>query len=218
MEKETLSIPPLFRKQLVYWSEGSKCDEWQEGGGLMDEELVQHALKGDERAFEELHRRHVNDVYRYLYMEVANRQDAEELLQDVFVKMVRNLAGFSRKSSFRTWLFAIVRNAVIDYYRGRNRRDKEEVTEDDTLERMAPNTSSAEQEATRREKLESVSDAFNELPEKQQEILYLRFMEGFSLKETARITGKSVMAVKSLQKRAQEKMGEQVDEEVNVHV
>lgn len=184
----------------------------------MDEELVQHALKGDEQAFEELHRRHVNDVYRYLYMKVASREDAEELLQDVFIKMVRNLASFSGKSTFRTWLFSIVRNTVIDYYRRKNRRDKEEVAEDDTLERKSPSASSAEQEVTRREKLEYVSVAFNELPEKQREILFLRFMEGFSLKETARITGKSVMAVKSLQKRAQEKMSEQVDEEVNVHV
>lgn len=184
----------------------------------MDEELVQDALSGNERAFEELHDRHVNDVYRYLYMKIGNRQDAEELLQDVFVKMVRNLAGFSGKSRFRTWLFSIVRNTVIDYYRGQNLRKKEQVTKGEELERMTAENASAEQEAVRREKLDHVSDAFNRLPEAYQEILYLRFMEGFSLKETARITGKSVMAIKSLQKRAQQKIGEQVDEEVNIHV
>ncbi|ADH97645.1 RNA polymerase sigma factor [Salisediminibacterium selenitireducens] len=184
----------------------------------MDEELVKDALKGDERAFETLHARHADDVFRYVYMKVGNRQDAEELLQDVFVKMVRNLAGFSGKSTFRTWLFSIVRHTVIDYYRKKGRLQKEQPVENDLLEAVSDTTASAEEVASNREKRSHVSDAFNSLPEGHREILYLRFMEGFSLKETARITGKSVMAVKSLQKRAQAKMGEQVDEEVNIHV
>lgn len=87
-----------------------------------DEILVARARAGDEKAREELFRRHFGIAYRVARRQLGHDQDAMDAVQDGFLKAVRHLDGFDGRSGFRTWLLRIVTNAALDFGRKRRRR------------------------------------------------------------------------------------------------
>lgn len=88
-----------------------------------DEALLEQVSAGDRSALEELFRRYRMPAYRVAHRLLGNEADALDAVQDGFVKVLTNIAGFERRSSFKTWLIRIVSNAALDLGRQRGRRD-----------------------------------------------------------------------------------------------
>jgi RNA polymerase sigma-70 factor, ECF subfamily len=80
-----------------------------------DRELVAGYLKGDQTALELLIKRHLKPIYNFTYKYVGNTQDAEDTVQETFVKAWRNLKKFDQNKKFKTWIFAIAKNTAIDF-------------------------------------------------------------------------------------------------------
>ena len=84
---------------------------------LNDIELVNRALAGDALAFEHLVKRHYQSVYRLSYKWSGVKEDAEDIVQEVFVKLARKLKSFGQRSAFKTWLYRITINTAKDFMR-----------------------------------------------------------------------------------------------------
>jgi RNA polymerase sigma-70 factor (ECF subfamily) len=89
---------------------------------LTDEELLARHGRGDRAALEELFQRHRSAAYRVAYRRLGQEADALDAVQEGFIKALRHLDGFGRRSSFKTWLLRIVMNAALDLRRRRERR------------------------------------------------------------------------------------------------
>jgi RNA polymerase sigma-70 factor, ECF subfamily len=143
--------------------------------------------------------RYFADVYRFVYYKLNNEQVAEDISSDVFVRLleaVKKRRG--PQTNLKGWLLATASHAVADYLRQAYRRPTEALSDTMPDENATPLTD----EIDRREKVDSVQDAYAELTLDQQNVLALRFGDGYSLEETARVMQKKVNAVKALQFRA----------------
>jgi len=164
----------------------------------LEEQLVAHALTGDETAFGDLYEYYLDDIYQYIYYRINCRREAEDLSEGVFLRAWKALdENPPRKGAFRLWLYRIAHNAVIDHYRAR----KELVGLEVAAEIPDP-IAGPEETATGRENIAELRRAMQLLSEDQQEVLICRFITGLSHSETAAIMARSEQAVRALQYRA----------------
>jgi RNA polymerase sigma-70 factor, ECF subfamily len=169
--------------------------------------LVERAQGGDRAALEELYLMHFDRIYSYLHLTVGNRQDAEDLTTQTFVKMIESIERFEwRKVPISAWLFRIAHNLAVDHFRaGRRWQPEEEVPEPaGTVERSAEDR--ALDALGRRSMLEMIEG----LSADQKQVLTLKFVFDFSNVEVATILGKTEGAVKSLQHRALDSLRRQL--------
>ena len=175
-------------------------------------ELVATARAGDELAFAELYIRFFDRVYRYLLAGLKNRDDAQEVAQEVFVRALRMLDRFDpERGEFRSWLFSMVRSLAIDRSRRRSRREQVDL---DAVPRHA--VSVAEHAASLIERLdpgEGVRSLVDGLPELQRWVLTLRFVFDLNTSEIADVMGSSPDAVRHLQHRALKALAARTDRE-----
>jgi RNA polymerase sigma-70 factor (ECF subfamily) len=160
--------------------------------------LVERAKGYDHQALSKLCELYYRDVYAYVYYRVSNVQDAEDLTEDVFLKMVEGIDACraSGEKSFLAWLFRIANNRVIDHYRRRAVRDHLPLDE-----QRLPMHSGPEGPVQNKLTRERLQRAIPKLTDDQQQVIVLRFVEGLSHAETAQVLGKSEGAVKALQHR-----------------
>lgn len=183
---------------------------------MEDGRLVELVLDGDDGALETLHARYIQQLFQYVYMQTGNYHDTEEIIQDVFFKMAKNLWKFQGKSSFKTWLFSISRNTVIDYYRKQDKHRKTVAMGKAQLEAFTETVKSTEDQVMQKGIMNHITEALNRLSPDYRTVLHLRLIEGFSIRETADIMAKTTFAVKSLQNRARKKLADRVRNEVDV--
>jgi len=159
---------------------------------LGDAELIALTPR-DSRAFDELHRRHVQRVYHFLLIHTPTPEDAADLTQHVFLRAWESLRTYQdRGLPFRAWLIRVARNAAIDMYR-RNQL----LTWDHLSEDMYPiDIGGPEAESVRAEELNQLRIAMGRLSREKQELLALRFAAGLKAPEIAAIVGKSDYAVR----------------------
>jgi RNA polymerase sigma-70 factor, ECF subfamily len=170
-------------------------------GGTTDDlrALVARAQEGDRDALEELYLLHFDRVYSYLHLSVRNRQDAEDLTTQTFLKMLEAIGRFRWQSApFSAWLFRIAHNLAVDHFRVRRRV----LTEGDVPEDAGGEESSAEDQALDSLGKAGLLELIERLSAEQRQVLTLKFLFGFVNAEVAGILGKSEGAVKSLQHRA----------------
>ncbi|MBN2418061.1 MAG: RNA polymerase sigma factor [Deltaproteobacteria bacterium] len=147
-----------------------------------DSELIDLAVNGDEHAFEVLIQRHYLPVYHFSFKWCRSKEDAEEITQEVFIKLTRNLKSFKYKSSFRTWLFRIVINTAKDYSKKNSiRRSYESAYEN---EKISDNPGHVNEDTTDVDRLYFCIDR---LPDKQKAALMLVVAEGLSHGEAAKV-------------------------------
>lgn len=163
-----------------------------------DERLwVQRAVGYDSHAFALLYDRYVNQIYRYIYYKVRTTAQAEDLTAQVFLKAWERIGKYRiSEHPFAAWLYRIAHNTVVDYFR----TDHAAVPIDD-LPLEDPSLSPediAEQHLTS----EMVNRAIHQLTDEQQEVIILRFLEGYSTEQVAQMVGKEPGAVRALQHRA----------------
>src|SRR5579862_5758690 len=105
-----------------------------------DPDILRRAQRGDERAFEVILRTYETPIFNYVYRIVGDRPLAEDLTQEVFVRVFQALPRFSLRCKFTTWLFQVTKNRVLDELRARERRPQTPVTIDDLpmLESLDP--------------------------------------------------------------------------------
>lgn len=167
--------------------------------GLVEEaRLVERAKQGDSSAIGEIYERHHTAVYRYIYYRVSDEPLAEDLTATVFVRMVESIDRFRyRGRPLLTWLYTIARNAVIDHHR------RDALASTIPLdERVLEGGQSVERALDRALTRQRLAEAMNCLTEDQRQVILLKFIEGLSNDEAARILGKTIGAIKSLQHRA----------------
>lgn len=166
-----------------------------------DERLVARAAEGEVAAFEALVRRHADRLYGVLLKITSDSGDAEDALQETFVRAWRSVSKFERRSSFFTWLYRI---GVNEAKRRVERRPPPEMaaTPDDELDRIRDRRPHPDQQAERRELLDALDSAVKRLEPEYRLPLVLRDIEGFSTREAAAIMDLGEAAFKSRLHRA----------------
>jgi RNA polymerase sigma-70 factor (ECF subfamily) len=172
-------------------------------GGATDEDavLAVRAGKGDTAAFGALYDRYVEAVYRYVYYRVRNDAEAEDLVSDVFMRALRAIPRYEPRQAFLAWLYRIARNAVID----RARRSRVQVSFEDALAHPgADQVIEPDAGLLALSDKEAVRQAIARLTPLQQEVIVLRFVEGYTTSEIAQLVGKREGTVRGIQFRAME--------------
>jgi len=160
--------------------------------------LIDKAVDGDADAFGRLYDMHIDRVYRHIYYRVGNAADAEDLTQQVFLKAWQAIRRYKRtSSSFLAWLMTISHNLVVDFYRSKKEMvyPEFEIPDSETC-------SSPERLAEAHFEQQQLRRAILELPGDQQQVILMRFIEGFSYPEIASSLGKSEGAVRVTLHRA----------------
>jgi RNA polymerase sigma-70 factor, ECF subfamily len=188
------------------------------GEPISDEMVLVHAAKaGSLQAFEELVRRYDRNVFRIAQHITQNREDAEDVVQDAFLKAYQNLGNFQENSKFYTWLVRIaVNEALMKLRRRRPERmvslDEDVKTEDDSVPREVADWSpNPEQQYTQAELREILDRTIHGLPATFRTVFVLRDVEGLSTEETAEALSLSVPAVKSRLLRARLQLRERLN-------
>ncbi len=155
---------------------------------------------------EELYNAYREKVERYICSHVGNEHDRADIVQQVFLNAISALESYDpEKASISTWLYAITRNAVIDYYRN---LEKAPLSADDNELQLF----SSEERPLSEETLDALADALEQLPERERKIIVLRFYGGYSAKETAEKIGLSYANVRFLQYAALKKLRKFLEE------
>jgi RNA polymerase sigma-70 factor (ECF subfamily) len=161
---------------------------------IIGEEVLENARRLEESALSTLVKKSYPFVFRYFYYRSVTREDAEDLTSEVFVRVVSSIKG--QKGYFPAWLISIARNLLTDYYR---KRDRLKETSLEEIEEPFSDSNENTKESLHPEDLRKMLDS---LTEEQKEVILLRFVEGNTNEETARIMNKSIGAIKALQFRA----------------
>ncbi len=165
------------------------------------EVCVQRGTK-DDRPFQELFRRYQSVVWRVCYSYMRNRQDAEDLTQEVFFKVYRSLHQFEGRSSFKTWLYRVAINTCQNEIRHRGRRPQEAETEMETVAEVMPSRQSVEKEYQNNYQRELLAEALANLDPNVSEILYMKDMEERPYNEIADLLDIGLSAAKMRVQRA----------------
>lgn len=167
-----------------------------------EKQLVRAAQRGDERAFGELYDAYVDRIYRYFVYRIHDSEIARDLTSEVFMRMVKDLRTFEfQGTTVLAWLYRIAHARIVDYY-ARATRERKRVSLDEAELQTQTSDQSLDSNLVARFRQQQIQQALAMLTESQQQVIVLRFIEGYDLQETAAITGKTVGAVKLLQYRA----------------
>jgi len=171
-----------------------------------EKKLIKDAIKGEAQAFGLLYDHYQPQIYRFIYLKVSHREEAEDLTHQVFLKSWENITDYeSYGFPFSSWLYRIARNQTIDYYRTK----KSNIG----LESIAETKASEDEEIILESidasfDIQKIKEAVKLLSDDQQNVIILRFIEDLSPKETAEIMEKTEGAIKILQHRAIKKLKE----------
>ena len=180
---------------------------------LNDDELMARVVQEDEGAFRILIERHQDRVYGTAARMLGRAgPEAEEVAQDIFLRVWRSAGTYRPEGRFVTWLMTVVRNQIFTRTGQRNRRrdiDGEDFVDPETGESFMENQADpkmrmASEALSGKELEKAVEDACAELPENQRLVVHLRQYEGLEFEEIGKITGMSLTAVKALMFRARE--------------
>ena len=162
---------------------------------IHDATLVGNYIKGDERALEILIYRHKHKIYSFIYSKVFDRDVAEDIFQDTFIKVIRTLkrGTYNEEGKFLPWVMRISHNLVIDYFRKNNRLPKFDNTDEFNIFSVLSDASLNAENSIIKEQVETdVRRLVEELPDDQKEVLLMRIYEDLSFKEISDKTGVSI--------------------------
>jgi RNA polymerase sigma-70 factor, ECF subfamily len=173
---------------------------------MHDSEMIARAAAGESEAISQLYRQHVKEVYRFIYYKVGNKEDAEDLTQEVLMAAFHGLPRFRGEASFRNWCYEIAKRKIADQW-----REKYSMPTVDIEALLGIHTAIETEESTERNKAHDiwtqahVQEVLSQLKDSYREVLEYRFLKNYSIKETAEAMGISVSNAKVLQHRALKK-------------
>lgn len=177
-----------------------------------DVKLMLEFKDGNKASFEALMRTYFPRLLNFIYRFVGNQELAEDLTQEVFIKVYHYAGQYTPQAKFQTWIYTIAKNICLNELRKNKHHfvsiDETFETEDNTLRKQLEdkNNVNAAQEMMNKEKREMIKKAIQALPENQRMAVLLRRYDNFSYEEIAQTMKTSVKAVKSLLSRAKENL------------
>ena len=183
-----------------------------------DEALMLRYQAGDAAAFDELYARHRGGLYRFITRQCRVRERAEEIFQDVWMSLIQATERYRVEAQFRTWLYTVAHNKLMDYFRGNARSEavlfEVKNTDDEsgeraaTIEGVANRTEEPMVQAESRQQGAAILKVLEGLPAPQREAFLLYEEGGLSVDEIAQATGVSFEAAKSRLRYAVAKLRE----------
>lgn len=175
-----------------------------------DAAVVAQVLAGDRDAFRVVVERHSHSLFRLAFRMTGNEQDAEDVVQETFLRAYRRLDRFESRSSFSTWIYRIAVNCSLDYSRKRRQEEESRVTPEpeapDPVLSLPSTNPSADRLMMSAEVREKVEATMSTLSEKERAAFVLRHFEGLSIEEVARTMGLRANAAKNNIFRAVQKL------------
>ena len=164
-----------------------------------DQSLMAAVREGDVGQLGVLFERHSGHLYNYLFRLTGNRHLSEDLVQEVFVRMLKYRHTYRGESQFTTWMFQIARNARVDHFR---RSPREETSLEDDKGHHVSLLPTPVQRAEAEEEMRILQDALDRLAPEKRELLLLRGFEGMKIEEIAKVMSCSVNTIKGRALRA----------------
>ena len=175
-----------------------------------DAGLVTRTRAGDNDAFRVLVERHSRPLFRLAYRMTGNQQDAEDVVQDSFLRAYKQLARFDERASFGTWLYRIAANCSLDLMRSRKRRNEQPAAADpqapDAMLALPSHDPAPDRMAMSGEVRERVAGALTELSAAERTAFVLRHFEGMCIEDVSRVLGCQPGAAKHSVFRAVQKL------------
>ncbi|WP_236904076.1 RNA polymerase sigma factor [Comamonas serinivorans] len=177
--------------------------------------MLAYAQHGDLRAFETLYERLALPMWRYVLRSVGDRAMADDIAQDTWFNVVRAAASYQPTARFKTWLFTLAHNRLVDHLRAKRPQVSLSADTDEGL--ALANTLAVDsgfgplQQVAHRQQAQALLDALAELPELQREAFLMQAEAGLSLAEIAEATGTSTETVKSRLRYARQKLRQSLE-------
>ena len=170
---------------------------------------------GDAAAFERLYARHKGPLFRYVLRSAKGRGEAEELFQDVWMKVIEARARYAPKAKFTTWLYTVAHNRLVDHWRARGLVIAGSTDDEDASvpEQAAPPSAEPQRLAEARQTFERLSAALAALPLAQREAFLLHHEADLGAAEIAQVTGTNPEAAKSRLRYAMNKLREAIGDD-----
>ena len=162
---------------------------------LSDSELVALYLKGDSKSFEALIQKHKNKIYAFILSKIRNRDLAEDIFQDTFIKVINSLqkGKYNEEGKFLPWVMRIANNLVIDYFRKSKKMRTIAPTDDfDIFDILQDGEKNVEDNLVNNQIHKDLRKLIEHLPEDQKEVLKMRYYAELSFKEISECTGVSI--------------------------
>lgn len=164
-----------------------------------ERQVVEAAQRGNQVALAKLYEHYFPRVYRYAYARLASSEDAEDVTEEIFLRIIDNIGSFSfRGLPFGAWVFRIARNEVVSHVRRQKTRSSTAPLSESIADTGRDHVTEIELQL----EIEMVRQATEKLPEAQRQVIELRFGAGLSVAETAQALKKSENNVKVLQHKA----------------
>src|SRR4051812_29246981 len=175
------------------------------------ESLIQRCLKGDQLAWEAIVRQYRRKVFNVAYKFVGRHDEAEDLTQDIFLKIFKSLSTFDSRANFQTWLVSVSRNLCIDHYRS-VRKERETIDRGVDASELSPASPDASPVAAleQRDRVLLLRDALAELPETLRTAVVLRDIQELSYQEIAERLRLPEGTVKSRINRGRSELARQI--------
>jgi RNA polymerase sigma-70 factor (ECF subfamily) len=171
-----------------------------------DQQLIADYLAGDEKSLEVLFGRYLKPIYGFTYRYVGSGQDAEDVTQETFVKVWRNLKKFDQQKSFKTWIFSIAKNTALDFLKKKKAipfsEFENEEGENMITETLADPSSLPHELLEKAGMAQVLTSAMEKLSPKYRMVLFLRYNDHFTFREIAEIFDESLNTIKSRHRRA----------------
>lgn len=166
--------------------------------------LVEQAKTGNTQAFAEIYDQFVRRIFKFVRVKIQNQQEAEDIVQETFVKAYKGLANLKIQNlNFSAWLYRIAANTINDSFR-KKYRTPEITAIDENFD--LPDSYSLQEEVAMHSDLAIVRAALHKLPPLYRQVLELRFLQDLSLNETAAVIGKNNLSTRLIQFRALKKL------------
>jgi len=180
-----------------------------------DAHLVRDYLRGKDRAFEKLFKRYERPLFSFIFRFVGDRQSAEDMFQQTWLKIIKGLPKYEERGSFSSWLFGIANNCCIDRARKQTRSKVDELTSAEGMDCLKHEGTDPEDKLMKKEKLALLQEAIEKLPFDQKQVVLMRLHGELPFKEIAHavkcpmntVLGRMHYAVNNLKKMIEKEYG-----------
>jgi RNA polymerase sigma-70 factor (ECF subfamily) len=173
---------------------------------MTDEELVEVVRSKDKELFFEVVNRYQNKIFAYISRLIGDRSEAEDLTQDVFIKVYKNLFGFDVKRKFSSWIYRIAHNESVNYLKKKSYFKILSIEQNEFLKNTMTSTENLIEKIIQKESSKKIKELLGKLSFKYKEVLILRYFEEKSYEEIGDITRRPVSTVGTMINRAKSQL------------
>ena len=183
---------------------------------VTDATLIREYLTGKNKAFDKLYRKYERPLYSFVYRFVGNRESAEDLFQQTWLKVIRGLENYDERGKFASWLFGIANNCCIDLVRQKSKAKQNDYVSEQGMDRLPQKEMISDEQMISKEQTAQLANVIEKLPWEQKQVVLLRVYAEMSFKDIAvmiesplnTVLGRMHYAVKNLRKLMKSKYGE----------